>query len=105
MVKKKTKYQPKYKLKIIVSLSVLLSVLLLFSIIVISIMLNSLITKQIVENGQNTSAQLQSSVEQILEVMNNSLIQMSLDTDLQSFFDRLEFLDIFDREEVYKRLH
>ncbi|OQB25933.1 MAG: HTH-type transcriptional regulator YesS [Firmicutes bacterium ADurb.Bin182] len=99
------KNQPKFKLRIIVTLSILLAVLLLLSTIVVSFMLKGLITKQIVENGRNTAAQLQSSVEQILEVMNNSLVQISLDTEVQSFSDRLDLLNIFDCESVYERLY
>lgn len=98
------KNQPKYKLKIIVTLSFLLAILLLCSTILFSFTLKRFVTNQIVENAQNTSAQLQSSVEQILEVMNNSLVQISLDSEVQSFSDRYELLDIFDYEDVYESL-
>ena len=50
-------------------------------------------------------AQLRSSTETILTVMNDSLVQMALDPELQSFSDRYELLDIFDREELYQRLY
>ena len=58
-----------------------------------------------IQNGWNTVAQLRSSTETILTVMNDSLVQMALDPELQSFSDRYELLDIFDREELYQRLY
>ncbi|WP_191378904.1 helix-turn-helix domain-containing protein [uncultured Flavonifractor sp.] len=97
--------KPRYKLKIIVLLSVAMTALLLCSTLAVSAMLHTSLRRQVEENGWNTVAQLRSSTETILTVMNDSLVQMALDPELQSFSDRYELLDIFDREELYQRLY
>lgn len=97
--------QPRYKLKIVVLLSVVMTALLLGSTLAVSAMLRASLRQQAEESGKNTVAQLQSSVETILAVMNDSLVQMAVDPDLQGFSDRYELLDIFDREDFYQRLY
>lgn len=105
MKQKVLKRPPKFKLKIIATLLCLLVVLLLISTAVVSVMMTRSITKDAIEVGNNTAAQLKLSVEQILSVMNNSLTQMALDSEVQVFCDRLELLDIFDCEAIYDRLY
>ena len=80
--------QPRYKLKIVVLLSVVMTALLLGSTLAVSAMLRASLRQQAEESGKNTVAQLQSSVETILAVMNDSLVQMAVDPDLQGFSDR-----------------
>ena len=94
-----------YRLKIIVLLSVVMTALVLLSTLAASAALRTSFRKQFEENGRNTLAQLRSSVEIILTTMDDSLVQMAMDSEVQSFADRYELLDIFDCEEIYQRLY
>ena len=95
----------RYKKKMMLTLSIFPAVLLLISTIFTSMVIKNTIENQNVAAGKNTLAQLQSSVETIVGMMNNSMVQLALDSSIQSFSDRYELLDVFDREEIFQRLY
>jgi len=63
------------------------------------------VREQVLETSTNRIKSIQASMETVIGVMNNSLMQAALDSQLKSFSNRYELLDIFDKQDVYRRLY
>ena len=99
------RFKQKYKRRIIILLSTILSILIVAGSMIIYFRTAAVMKKQVLETSESTVVQLQTAVETVISVLNESLTQTALDDDLRSFADRFELLDIFDIEDVYRRLY
>lgn len=98
-------FKHKYKHRITILLSTILSILIVAGSVIIYLRTAAIMKKQVLETSESTVVQLQTAVETVISVLNESLTQTALDEDIRSFADRFELLDIFDIEDVYKRLY
>jgi len=95
----------RYKFRIILIVGAVLVTLAVAGNTVNYLKMTGTMRDQVLETSTNKIKSIQTSMEMVIGVMNNALMQAALDSQLKSFSNRYELLDIFDRQDVYRRLY
>ena len=94
-----------YRYKIAFWLSIVLVAFIAASSVVTYFTVQGMLLDEAERSGTNTVTQLQTSLETVFDVLNNTLLQAAMDSDLKTFADQYENLTIFSREALYDRLY
>ncbi len=93
------------KRKITIIISVLLLVAILITSSVLFVMSLTTMNDLADQMAMQSVSGLQASVETMMDIINTSLLQVALDSDVRNFSDRSDLIDIFDRQEIFKRIY